>query len=336
VVYDIRPFVSVVQKILASHSLGEPGAYRRWNWQDADSKRDLGINPYACAGAANLLYTIGGFPREAEERRCWVETLQRLQDPETGLFREATHHEIHTTAQCIAALELFDVGPAHSLRALSELARVEEMERLLENLDWSGNPWTESHKGAGLYAALVLAGEVTGEWEDRYFEWLWEETDPATGLFRKGCVRTVRHDDVESIFPHIAGTFHYLFNHEYARRPIRYPRAISDTCLEVFDCKTYPLGKSVGFAEMDWLYALTRSMRQCGHRYDHYRSVLAAFADDYIPFLLALDPERDDGLNDLHALFGAVCCLAELQSALPGQIKTERPLRLVLDRRPFI
>ena len=334
--YDIRPFVSAVRRVLASHSQGEPGAYRRWIWQDAPSKRDLGINPYACADAANLLYTIGEFPREVEQRRRWVETLRGLQDPETGLFREATHHEIHTTAQCVAALELFDAGPAHPLRALSELTHVEGMERLLESLDWSGNPWMESHKGAGMYAALVLAGETTVEWEDRYFEWLWEETDPATGLFRKGCVKPVRHDDVESVFPHIAGTFHYLFNHEYACRQIRYPKAVVDTCLEVFGSKTYPLGSRLGFAEMDWLYCLTRSMRQCGHRYDDYRSVLASFSDDYLPFLLQLDPDRDDDLNDLHVLFGVVCCLAELQSALPGQIRTERPLRLVLDRRPFI
>ena len=28
--------------------------------------------------------------------------------------------------------------------------------------------------------------------------------------------------------------------------------------------------------------------------------------------------------------------LAEIQSALPGEIKTDKPLKLVLDRRPFI
>ena len=39
---------------------------------------------------------------------------------------------------------------------------------------------------------------------------------------------------------------------------------------------------------------------------------------------------------DLHLLFGMVCCLAELQQALPGTFRTQRPLRLVLDRRPFI
>jgi hypothetical protein len=49
-----------------------------------------------------------------------------------------------------------------------------------------------------------------------------------------------------------------------------------------------------------------------------------------------IDYENDEEFNDLHMLFGAVCCLAELQMALPGKILTSKPLRLVLDRRPFI
>ena len=49
-----------------------------------------------------------------------------------------------------------------------------------------------------------------------------------------------------------------------------------------------------------------------------------------------LDPATDEGLDDLHALFGTVCALAELQAALGDQLGSDRPLRLVLDRRPFI
>jgi hypothetical protein len=57
---------------------------------------------------------------------------------------------------------------------------------------------------------------------------------------------------------------------------------------------------------------------------------------DAANILLSLDPNTDDGLNDLHQLFGAVCAVAELQQALPGLLRTDRPLRLVLDRRPSI
>lgn len=61
------------------------------------------------------------------------------------------------------------------------------------------------------------------------------------------------------------------------------------------------------------------------------------FAPRYLDYYLtSLDPLADEGLNDLHSLFCALCCLAELQAALPGRLPTARPLRLVLDRRPFI
>ena len=84
------------------------------------------------------------------------------------------------------------------------------------------------------------------------------------------------------------------------------------------------------------MYCLTRSLRQSGHRFEACRAALGGFAEDYASFLLSLDLDEHDGANDLHSLFGALCCLAELQQALPGTIRTERPLRLVLDRRPFI
>ena len=60
------------------------------------------------------------------------------------------------------------------------------------------------------------------------------------------------------------------------------------------------------------------------------------FAKEFIDWLYSLEHETHDGFNDLHMLFGTTCVLAELQTALPGEIVTDKPLRLVLDRRPFI
>ena len=57
--------------------------------------------------AANILL-IGSFPQDPQERCSWISIIRGLQDEESGMFREPTHHEIHTTAHCIAALELFD------------------------------------------------------------------------------------------------------------------------------------------------------------------------------------------------------------------------------------
>ena len=72
------------------------------------------------------------------------------------------------------------------------------------------------------------------------------------------------------------------------------------------------------------------------NRIDECKEILRKFAKDFIEFLENIDETTDDEFNDLHMLFGATCALAELQAALPGEITSPKPLRLVLDRRPFI
>lgn len=333
---DLSGFVADVEAIVARHGLGRPGSYRRYTLDGTDehgAPRSFDENPYGCADAANLLYTIGRLPGEAEERAAWIATLRGLQDPTTGFFRESSHHEIHTTAHCLGALELFDARPSHALTALAPLAGPGELEAFLDGLDWTNAPWTEAHRGAGLHAALVLAESSDAGFDDRYFDWLSGEVDPVTGLLRRGHVDP---SHAGGSFPHLAGSFHYLFNFEHARRPWPHAPALIDTCLEIRRLGHFPLARNVWFADVDWVYCLSRALRQSEHRFAEAQRVLAEFADEYARFVLSLDPRRDAGLDDLHRLFGVVCALAELQRAVPGSLRTPRPLRLVLDRRPFI
>ena len=334
-VHDLCEFEQRVLEIVGRHSLGAPGVFERWTGVEAPGERPRGPNPYGCADAANILYTVDRFPRDLAWRAGFVEQLRGFQSADDGLFREATHDPIHTTAHCLAALELFDAGPLHPLAALEALQEPEAVARFVEELDWRTNPWIGSHRGAGLYAALHLAWETTPEWEDRYFGWLEAASDPATGLPRGDTLGEGQRRDW-FVFPALAGAFHYLFNTLHARRPIPHAPALVDTCLEIEARALHPLGESVGFAEIDWVYCLHRAVRQSGHRREEARAALERFAARYLPWLCGLDAEHDPGLDDLHALFGAVCAVAELQQALPGRVRTLRPWRLVLDRRPFI
>lgn len=266
-----------------------------------------------------------------------MDTLRGFQ-AQDGLFREESHDPLHTTAHCLAALELFDANASRGLRALAGLREPRAVAPFLDGLDWSGQPWTESHRGAGAFAALHLAGEATPAWTAAYCAWLDAEQDPRTGLLRRGSVPDPSDvaDGDPRLFPHLAGTFHYLFNLEHLGQGLRHPAALVDTCLEIEQRALFPFSRFVGFAEIDWVYCLHRALRQSGHRSQAAHGALRRFAARHLRFLETLDPELDPGLDDLHNLFGTVCALAELQAALPGELRSEAPLQRVLDRRPFI
>lgn len=333
--YDITPIVKNIEKTVAAHKVSD-GNYARWLWQNDKGTRELGSNPYGCADAANILYSIGAFPRDPGERAKWVETLQAMQG-EDGLFHELTHHEIHTTAHCAAALELFDAAPARPCTALHKYLEYDNFKGLMDGLNWSSNPWSESHKGAGVYVALNLTGAATKEWNDNYFRWFADNTDPETGLWMGP-----RYLEIERKAPmyfYMAGTFHYLFNHEYAHMPLMHPEKMIDTCIEMYDDPAglpKNFGTKADFIEIDWIFCLTRAQRQTPHRFYEVRERLEDFAEKFLDFWYNADWEKNETLNDLHMLFGGVCGLAELQQTLKGKMVSDVPLKLVLDRRPFI
>ena len=84
---NIDGIIKKVKSVLKTHEMGT-GKYARWIWQNESGNRDLSPSEYGCADAANILYTIGEFIKEPEERAKWVESIQSFQNPETGLFSE--------------------------------------------------------------------------------------------------------------------------------------------------------------------------------------------------------------------------------------------------------
>ena len=74
---NIDRLIGKIYKTVENHRLSE-GVYARWMWQNEQGTRKLGINEYGCADAANILYTIGAFPRDPEKRIKWVEALRQV------------------------------------------------------------------------------------------------------------------------------------------------------------------------------------------------------------------------------------------------------------------
>ena len=336
---EIDDLVEAAFAVIRRCELEGLGRYKRYgvavDRPDAET-----VNPYGVADAANLLYTLNSMPREEATRRGFVDTLSAMQNAETGLFNEETHHPYHTTAHCIAAMELFEARPARPLDAMMPDATPDAIVRDLERLKWVGSPWSQSHIGAGVYVSLKLSRQLDAKaervWEDAYFGWLLTEFDEGTGMLRKGCLPG-QAEGSRPMYEHMAGTFHYLFNLQSARLPLPYPDAMIDTCLTMHaDGSIEGRICEVGFLMIDWVYCLTRARRQCGHRFEEVQAALTEAAERYVGVLRGLDHAADPAFNDLHRLFGAFTALAEMQVALPGVIRTRRPLRNVLDRRPFI
>lgn len=331
---DIQPLIEKIKQTVDSHNLGNPGEYTRYtfNFPKGESRR---INEYGVADAANILYQIGAFQKDQAFRDGFAKTLKSLQHEDTGLYQEPTHFPIHTTAHCTAAMELFDEKPDLPAKTLMELLDIPKLYEFLDQLDWLKNPWRYSHNGAGIYVIMKLMGLCNREWEDAYFKWFWDETDPKSGMWRKGFVGA---PGAAEDYHFMGGSFHYLFNHEYACKPLRYPDKMIDFNLDLFRNKALPegFGERCGFIEVDWIYCLTRASRQTPHRFYEVKDALRAFAKDYFDYLDQIDPTKDAGFDDLHCLFGVTCAMAELYRALPGEFSAEKPLKLVLDRRPFI
>lgn len=332
--YNIDPIIENAAKTVASHKLGA-GDYCRWLWQNPKGNRELGSNPYGCADAANILYSIGRFPEDDEERAASVSHLRKFQDPETGLFRERTHHTYHTTAHCAAALELFDKKPQHPLHALRTYDDVNTLHSFLRDLEWFSNVWSTSHRGAGVFAAKMICETPSIEWQNAYFDFLTAHCDKKYGMSWEGSV-----DGGTNLLPHhLNGWFHYLFNFNHCHRPFPEVRTFIDTLIDMYtsgNCQNDILGRTCGFREVDYVFALNRATAQAGYRREQALDILRRFTSTFIDFLTAITPETDDGFNDLHMLFGSICALCELQLALPGELLSTIPLKNVLDRRPFI
>lgn len=329
--YDLRPFIKEVKKIVDRHYLGKPGEYTRWLTQDEAGNRDLGSTPYGCANAVNILYTIGELPADYGKRLEYVKVLQAFQNQETGLFENLGNFATHTTAFVSGALNLLDAEPLYRATGFAEYQSKEGLFAFLDSIDWAKNPWLGAHKGAGIYASMLLTGTVSDEWEDYYFEWLDANADPVTGLWKKDALEGAE------TFHYLASTFHYVFNYEYAKRALPYPKELLQTCIKAYyDGACIDFAKAVGWPDIDFAYMLARVQRRAGISYEETQKILKEIADGLINQLLAMEPETSETLNDLNTLFAIVCALAVLQDALPGYIRTSKPLKLVLDKRPFL
>ena len=90
---------------------------------------------------------------------------------------------------------------------------------------------------------------------------------------------------------------------------------------------------------LDAIYLMTRTLRQNPHRFDDVRNCVRRVMGILMNDVFSAEGRKKTFTGNLavHSVTAAISIAAEAQQFLGAQeVVTERPLRLVLDRRPFI
>ena len=326
-VFDLREFVRwLTAEFEPSVRLsGGAGRYAR---APGETKPELyGVSDMAC-----ILYTLDRLHPSDRERTEWAAAFQEYQVAGTGWLVEKspTHDPLHNTAFALAAMQLLDLAPAQPVKVDAAYA---DPAAFLATLDWRTKVYPESHKGAGIGAIHALVPALASPaWFEAYFAACDSYFDPRNGMMGRDKPPGGDADQV-------GGTFHYSFLYEHFNRHMPFPAARIDAVLGTQQPDGYWRGDNHLWLTLDAIYLLTRSLRYSAHRYDDVRACLRRLMgilmrDLYSPEgrKTALSPKLP-----VHSLTAAVSIAAEVQNFLGAQeVITERPLRLVLDRRPFI
>ncbi len=325
--FDLREFVRWVRRELepSVRLPGGAGSYAR-----TPGARETEL--YGVADMACILYTIGALRPTERERKEWASSFQAFQRPSDGWLveRDPSHDPLHNTAFALAAMQLLDLRPRLPVRMGPEYR---DPARFLGALNWHTGMYPESHKGAGAAAIFAPMPELgTTDWFAAYFAWCDRIFDPRNGLMGRG--KPPRGD-----FDQIGGTFHYSFLYAHFNRHLPYPEQRIDTVLGLQQPDGYWHPENHLWLTLDALYLMTRTLRYCPHRFDDVRRCVRRVLS-----VLRRDVYSQEGRRKIfvgrlavHSVTAALSIAADAQQFLgAAEVVTEEPLKLVLDRRPFI
>jgi len=324
---DLREFVRwIVDEFEPSVRLpGGAGMYAR-------SPGDTGTELYGVADMACILYTLGDLHPSEKERAEWATAFQTFQNPDTGwlIEKSPTHTPLHNTAFALAAMQLLDLTPKYPVRVGPEYA---SPRAFLNTLNWRTAVYADSHKGAGIGAIYALVPALgTPEWFDEYFAACDSLFDPNNGLMGKD---KPRRGDADQI----GGTFHYSFLYSYFNRHPPYPAQRIDTVLRLQQPDGYWMPTNHLWMTLDAIYLMTRTLRYNPHRFEDVCSTVSRLMGILMREVYSPEGRKQTftGTLAVHSVTAAISIAAEAQQFLGAQeVVTDRPLRLVLDRRPFI
>ncbi|MDQ8202235.1 hypothetical protein [Pelagicoccus sp. SDUM812003] len=293
---------------------------------------DDDVELYGICDMASVLYTIDRLPVGERNLRDWSEAINSFQTEAHGWFAEKkpTHAVIHNTAYALSTLKLLGLNAKETLSIGPEFT---SPKTYLLSLDWKERSYPESHFGAGIGSICALADELRiSDWFDEYFETCDSLCNHDNGLLG---IDKPAGGDIDQI----GGSFHYAFLYHHFNRQMPYPEARINTVLNLQKQEGYWDENNQLWLTLDALYLLTRTSRQTHHRFAEVKEAARRVARLLERNVFSAEGRAKTfaGKQPAHALAAAITAAAELQNFLGIQsIYTDRPLRNILDRRPFI
>jgi hypothetical protein len=325
--YDVRDFLNwVVKEFEPSARL--PGGAGRYVRRQGDTDIEL----YGTCDMACILYTLGRLHPTEKERSEWADAFATFQDPLSGMLIEKspTHSPLHNTAFALGAMQLLDQSPRLPLKMDLQYA---DPRAFLNTLDWKTAVYTESHKGAGIGAIYALApGLGSTRWFAEYFATCDSLFDPNNGLMGKG-------KPAGGDFDQVGGTFHYAFLYHHFNRRLPYPEKRIDAIIGLQRPDGHWDATNRTWLTMDAIYLLTRTVRYCPHRVDEVNATIRRSLDALVREVYSPEARKQAfaGKMPVHTMTCAVSALAEAQQYFGADVViSDWPLRMILDRRPFI
>lgn len=306
-----------------------PGGAGRYARQPGQTTPAL----YGVADMACTLYTIGALRPSPTQRAEWEQAFELFQNHSTGWFREkepVTLSPQHNTAFALAAMQLLDLTPRFSVKMDKEYS---DPRTYLNTLNWRTGVYSDSHKGAGIGSIYTLVPALhSTEWFSEYLSTCDDLFDAKNGLMG-------RDKPASGDIDQVGGTFHYSFLYEFFNRQMPYPEKRIDTVLGLQRPDGYWSPGNHLWMTLDAIFLMTRTLRYCPHRFEDVqasvRRILGVLQQDvFSPDGRKRTFSKSEGV---HSLTAAISIAAEAQQFLGAQeVLTDWPLKLVLDRRPFI
>lgn len=263
-------------------------------------------NLYASLDTA-IAYAVMGIDRnEIDEvkRHGWIEHINSYLDDykNDGTYKDIIprHSPSHANGMVIGALGYLGGKQPLPIEFYKQFNTPDKIVKQLENIDWPCQ-WASGFWGGPLmYSNSRLCRR---EWIDTVINWLTDNLDPKTGMWRKNTVP-------ENKYQPLGGFVHIYPIYELQQRPFPYPDQVIDCVLALQNNNGYWYeGDSFSYLDMDALYVYAAMLRLT----DNKTSEIRKSAMNYYAYLESILDDRN-AYN--HITTHGMLCLASTYGLL--------------------